>query len=342
MKSLGRENRPLHVPANLPSERSGLLKPGILSLFLHIGLVVFLLLNLMSPYTRTGRAIYRVSLRPFSPPGDGKPAGGGPGLPKGPVTPTPAAPAVAEKPNGDEGSRERPKVKNVEREEVSRSSKKKKAEESREPVEGLKKTDRRVEAERDKSLREAMDEIRRRAALDEIQKRVARRSTEEKRAEKMTGSQGPAVTPSEGSNPSSSKAPPAATPGSTATTGTGSGRGTGTGTGPGTGTGSGSAWGSGGLESRLNDYYSLIWAKIKEGWTLPEDLTRGKTDLEAVIVLVIDKGGRLQKSWFEKKSGSALYDQMAMRAIRKAEPFPPIPKELGDDSLEIGIRFYPE
>jgi len=57
---------------------------------------------------------------------------------------------------------------------------------------------------------------------------------------------------------------------------------------------------------------------------------------------VIDKGGKLQKSWFEKKSGNALYDQMAMRAIRKAEPFPPIPKELGEDSLEIGIRFYPE
>jgi TonB family protein len=96
------------------------------------------------------------------------------------------------------------------------------------------------------------------------------------------------------------------------------------------------------LESKLNDYYSLIWAKIKEGWTLPENLPKEKIELEAIIVVIIEKGGKVQKSWFEKKSGSALYDQMAMRAIKKAEPFPPIPKELSDDSLEIGFRFYPE
>ncbi len=33
---------------------------------------------------------------------------------------------------------------------------------------------------------------------------------------------------------------------------------------------------------------------------------------------------------------------MAMRAIKKAEPFPPIPKELGEEAFEIGIRFHPE
>jgi outer membrane biosynthesis protein TonB len=33
---------------------------------------------------------------------------------------------------------------------------------------------------------------------------------------------------------------------------------------------------------------------------------------------------------------------MAMRAIKKAEPLPPIPKELGEDTLEIGIRFFPD
>jgi colicin import membrane protein len=86
----------------------------------------------------------------------------------------------------------------------------------------------------------------------------------------------------------------------------------------------------------------LIWAKIKEGWTLPENLPKEKADLEAIIIVVIEKGGKIQKSWFEKKSGNALYDQMAMRAIKKAEPLPPIPKELSEDSLEIGIRFYPE
>jgi len=61
-----------------------------------------------------------------------------------------------------------------------------------------------------------------------------------------------------------------------------------------------------------------------------------------VIVVVIEKNGKVQKTWFEKKSGNSLYDQMAMRSIRKAEPFPPVPKELEDTPLEIGVRFYPE
>lgn len=92
----------------------------------------------------------------------------------------------------------------------------------------------------------------------------------------------------------------------------------------------------------MNDYYSTIWAMIKKEWSLPENLPKGKSELETVIVVVIEKDGSVQKSWFEKKSGSNLYDQMAMRAIKKAEPFPPIPKELGDSPFELGIRFYPE
>jgi len=97
-----------------------------------------------------------------------------------------------------------------------------------------------------------------------------------------------------------------------------------------------------GLESKLNEYYRMIWAKIKEEWTIPENLLKEMVDLETVIVLIIDRDGKIKKSWFEKKSGNDLYDQMAMRAIKKAEPFPPIPKGFSGDTLEIGIRFYPD
>ena len=65
-------------------------------------------------------------------------------------------------------------------------------------------------------------------------------------------------------------------------------------------------------------------------------------DLETIIVLIIERGGKIKKFWFEKKSGNALYDQSAMRAIKKAEPLPPIPQELSEDILEIGIRFFPD
>jgi TonB family protein len=96
------------------------------------------------------------------------------------------------------------------------------------------------------------------------------------------------------------------------------------------------------MESKLNEYYSLVWAKIKGAWTIPENLLKEMVDLETIIVLTIERNGKIQKFWFEKKSGNALYDQSAMRAIKKAEPLPPIPKEWSDDTLEIGIRFFPD
>jgi TonB family protein len=89
-------------------------------------------------------------------------------------------------------------------------------------------------------------------------------------------------------------------------------------------------------------YYSFVWAKIKGAWTIPENLLKEMVDLEAIIVVIIDRDGKIQKFWFEKKSGNALYDQSAMRAIKKAEPLPPIPLELSEDTLEIGIRFFPD
>ncbi len=92
----------------------------------------------------------------------------------------------------------------------------------------------------------------------------------------------------------------------------------------------------------LDAYYTMIWAKIKAEWTLPENLPKVGTGLETVIVVVIAGDGKIQKSWFETKSGNSLYDQMAMRAIKKADPLPPIPKGFSDDTLEIGIRFLPD
>jgi TonB family protein len=355
MNRLRKGSESFHLPRGLTLPGRGrLYKTGLFSLLLHLMLIFFLILNLIPSYSRSGRAVYRVTLKPFSPPGDGRPAGrSGPGLPGTPEVPkTPETPLKAETSRPVEGSkgseavetirRDRRKAERAEKGEVPRYvNKEKKYEQPRENklVEGLKKSDKKemnVEREKSsgKSLQEAIEDIHKRVALDEIQKKVARRSGGERtsaeglsKAERSTGSQ---VT-----GPSSSRNP--------ALIGSGTGTGTGSGSGIGTGTGSGgSPWGSSLLESKLNDYYSLIWAKIKEGWTLPENLPKEKIELEAIIVVIIEKGGKVQKSWFEKKSGSALYDQMAMRAIKKAEPFPPIPKELSDDSLEIGFRFYPE
>jgi len=163
--------------------------------------------------------------------------------------------------------------------------------------------------ERDKEsidrLHDAIEEIRRKAALDEIHKRVSKREVM------------PAPTPSPSPSPVISPVPSPTAPSPT-------------------------PFSASQRQSKLDEYYSLIWAKIKASWTIPEHLLKERVDLETIIVIIIERDGKVQKSWFEKKSGNALYDQMAMRAIIKAEPLPPIPKELNQESLEIGIRFTPD
>jgi len=301
MRRFGRSLKGRTLPGD-----DGLLKAGVFSLLIHIALAVLLTLTGRPSMTEMFPSIYRVTIRPFSPRGDGGPLG----------SPFPGSrgPEAAERAK----SVEKPSMKES-KEAVAHATKKQK---SHEQAEGLKRTLKKQDFDKQKSykLQEALDEIRKKAALDQIQKRVALRAKSERGTTEESGSSG---------------------------TGTGSGSGTGTGSGSvGSPTG-GSPWGSlsGGsseFESKLNDYYNLIWAKIKKEWALPGDLPKGRTNLETIIVVVIDRSGKIQKSWFEKKSGNAQYDQTAMRAIKKAEPLPAIPKEFRDETFEFGIRFYPE
>ena len=138
--------------------------------------------------------------------------------------------------------------------------------------------------------------------------------------------------------------------GGTGTGGTGTG-GTGTGgTGTGTGTGgvggiTGSGFGGGGgqpVDIRYRTYFDLIWSRIRSSWILPEGVaTRDR--LLTVVGIRIAPDGEILEFRIEKGSGNAYYDQSAIRAIRKSSPLPPLPEDLGDEPLEIGVNFrYPE
>jgi TonB family protein len=315
------------------------MRMGAFSLVLHIILLVSLSLNLKPSIPKARPLIYRVTLRPFSPPGNGLPKGDTgsslPGPSKGWVVPQEQKVKSSEIQKQREVSKSQDlhqkKTKKVEKEEVLLTPKKQRDE----SVTGTKKSQKsEEETQRAKSsikdLHEAIEDLHKQIALEEVRKRVAQRG----RLEKGTAEGQQGGEPFQGPMISSSRLP-----------GSGSGAGAGAGSGSGTGSGAGTGVGSGGgsvLEAKLNDYYNAIWAKIKEEWTLPETLPQRKTELETVIVVVIERDGKIQKLWFEKKSGNALYDQMAMRAIRKSEPLPPIPEEFSDRTLEIGIRFYPD
>jgi TonB family protein len=96
------------------------------------------------------------------------------------------------------------------------------------------------------------------------------------------------------------------------------------------------------IDMKLKKYYHSIWQRIQKEWILPPSLLEEIEGPETVIVIKVQRDGSILESWFEEKSGSSIYDESAMRAIKKADPLPPFPQELEEDVLEIGIRFHPE
>ncbi|MBI5892665.1 MAG: TonB C-terminal domain-containing protein, partial [Deltaproteobacteria bacterium] len=72
------------------------------------------------------------------------------------------------------------------------------------------------------------------------------------------------------------------------------------------------------IELEFNAYYSRLWEAIQSQWAFPND---SKRDLMAIISIKISRAGNLMEKWIEKPSGSAAFDNSAIRAIEKAAPF---------------------
>jgi len=109
-------------------------------------------------------------------------------------------------------------------------------------------------------------------------------------------------------------------------------------TAPGKTAGSDSQPGDGEMNALMHAYYALIWSRIKGSWAFISP-SPGEV-LEAVIDVTILRSGAVTEVNFEKRSGNRYFDESAMKAIRKASPFPPLPMVIGDTSIQVGIRFH--
>lgn len=90
---------------------------------------------------------------------------------------------------------------------------------------------------------------------------------------------------------------------------------------------------------KLRIYYTEVWDKIRNNWALPDGMVRDRKDLQAIVIIRIGSDGKLIHIEFEKKSGDEFFDQSVMKAIRRSDPLPPLPKEYNMGNHEIGIRF---
>ena len=96
------------------------------------------------------------------------------------------------------------------------------------------------------------------------------------------------------------------------------------------------------IDAALIQYYNAIKRKINREWILARQDFSG--NLITKIVVMIDAGGGVTRTWFKKTSGDGSFDESALRAIKKAAPYPAPPQSIRDEAMTEGflIEFNPK
>ncbi len=81
-------------------------------------------------------------------------------------------------------------------------------------------------------------------------------------------------------------------------------------------------------------YIQRVHAKIQERWE-----GRAIQGRQPEVIFEIARNGQLKRIGLGRSSGNPAYDQLAMRAIAEANPFPPLPDGFGKSVLTIGLQF---
>lgn len=89
----------------------------------------------------------------------------------------------------------------------------------------------------------------------------------------------------------------------------------------------------------LDIYNAEIWHRIQKNWAFSEEMVRGRTNLEATIIVKILKAGEIRDIWFEKRSGNTYFDDSVFKAVKKSDPLPPLPQGYRGPFYEVGFRF---
>jgi len=95
---------------------------------------------------------------------------------------------------------------------------------------------------------------------------------------------------------------------------------------------------------KIATYSRLIGDQIRRNWVLHEELAEHAqdSDLEVVLGIVVRKDGAVLRHWVDRGSGMPIFDDSALRAVRRASPLPPFSSGMKDYTLEVLLRFRSE
>jgi colicin import membrane protein len=114
------------------------------------------------------------------------------------------------------------------------------------------------------------------------------------------------------------------------------------------GAGSGGGSNQSGFSSQLQldienfefSYYLVaVRNKVSSNWSPPAGLSAPAGAVRTVIFFRIQRDGKIADLKIETPSSIAFFDQSALRAILRSEPFPPLPRGFADSSLGVHFGF---
>lgn len=92
---------------------------------------------------------------------------------------------------------------------------------------------------------------------------------------------------------------------------------------------------------QIDIYNAEIASRIQQNWAFSEQLAGDHKGLHTIIVMEILRNGNMQDIRLERKSGNRYLDESAYRAVRKADPLPPLPESYRGRIYTVGFRFTP-
>jgi protein TonB len=92
-------------------------------------------------------------------------------------------------------------------------------------------------------------------------------------------------------------------------------------------------------EFRHRGYMRMLKERIESIWQYPREAARQGLSGELYMKFSIKKDGRLGEIELLRTSGFKDLDEAAIKAVKKAEPFWPLPEDWGRDTLEIRGHF---
>lgn len=84
-------------------------------------------------------------------------------------------------------------------------------------------------------------------------------------------------------------------------------------------------------------YQQKTHRKVGASWQRPAEAP--KAGSKAVVIATFLRDGSLMEAKIHMKSGSEDWDDSALKAVRKASPLDPLPKEYKRTSVEIHFHF---